>query len=45
MLTEDVVKIIKQKFPSWVNELENKDVTEADQSSSDEGDNDTDTLS
>ena len=45
VLTEDVIKIIKQKFPSWVNELENKDVTKTDQSSSDENDNDTDTLS
>ena len=45
MLTEDVIKIIKQKFPSWVDEPENKDVTETDQSSSDENDNDTDTLS
>ena len=32
VLTEDVLKIIKQKFPSWVNEPENKDVTETDQS-------------
>ena len=45
VLTEDVIKIIKQKFPSWVNEPENKDLTETDQSSSDENDNDTDTLS
>ena len=45
VLTEDVIKIIKQKFPSWVNESENKAVTETDQSSSDENDNDTDTLS
>ena len=45
VLTEDVIKIIKQKFPSWVNEPENKDVTETDQSSSDENESDTDTLS
>ena len=45
VLTEDVIKIIKQKFPSWVNKPENKDVTETDQSSSDENESDTDTLS
>ena len=44
VLTEDVIKIIKHKFPSWVNEPENKDLTVTDQLSSDENDNDTDTC-